>query len=419
MRGTLYFCLFFLILCLTTATGLAEKHVAIGNRKCQWRLSLDSFRAYALHNSYLVAEIDRDYSEELAKAFETETLSNPELQADQAFTSMALAGANDAQVQVSLGQTLRLSNFGSRSEVARLIRKSSDLQKRVRLMELVQRLTLQYETLLVYQKMETLLRDAEKRAASKVVLIKQGVKKGLFSAGDQYLFEGEKYRLQAEAKGIASVLAVLENQIATSLGSPCLITADSQINLKLIPAEHVLIEQARKSPIGELARMDVLAGLAEEQVKLAQLDSYPQMTPRLVYQHTNDGGDFFGAGISIPLPFWNRNQGAIYKAQAERKVQQVRSEFIKNGGLENQIATLRAAVVAAEEQVSLFINKVAPAFEKAFSAQERLYAEGKGNVLQVWQTLRNLNEVQAQGLQLYLAAKALRIQLSILIGEEI
>jgi len=159
--------------------------------------------------------------------------------------------------------------------------------------------------------------------------------------------------------------------------------------------------------------------LTKEQVRLSELDAFPQITPRLIYQHTNDGGDFFGAGISIPLPFWNQNQGEKYKANAERKVAEIQSSFIKNGGLENQIITLREAVINAEEQAQLFSKKVIPSFEKAFQAQEKLYAQGKGNVLQVWQALTTFNEVQTQGLVLALEARALRMQLSLLVGEEI
>lgn len=387
--------------------------------KCEQQISLDSFRAHALNNSPLVAQIDRDYANELAEAFETETLQNPELQAEQTFTKMKIAGANDAQTQVSIGQPLRISNFGSRSEVAKLIRKSGDMDKRVKLMELIQKLTLQYETLAAYQQIGTLLLDAENRASKKVLLIKEGVKKGLLSDGDEHLFEGEKYRLQAQAKSIASTISVLRNDLSKSIGYPCIINATFKTDTRDLPPDVTLIQRSKESQIGESARIDLLLDLTKEQVRLAELDAYPQITPRLLYQHTNDGGDFFGAGISIPLPFWNRNQGEQYKANAERKIAEIRSTYIKNGGLENQITTLRDAVASSEEQVQLFTKKVIPSFEKAFQAQEMLYAKGQGNILQVWQTLRALNEVQTQGLQLALEAKSLRIQLSILIGEEI
>jgi hypothetical protein len=53
------------------------------------------------------------------------------------------------------------------------------------------------------------------------------------------------------------------------------------------------------------------------------------------------------------------------------------------------------------------------------NAQEKLYTKGKGNVLQDWQTLRLLNEVQTQSLSLWLEGTSARIQLSLLIGEEV
>ena len=40
-------------------------------------------------------------------------------------------------------------------------------------------------------------------------------------------------------------------------------------------------------------------------------------------------------------------------------------------------------------------------------------------MMQVWQTLRTFNEVQTQGLQLWLEAVSVRVQLSLLVGEEV
>jgi outer membrane protein TolC len=397
----------------------AEEGTTSKAHQCEQELSLDSFRAYALKNSSIVAEIDRDYANELAAAFDTETLQNPELQAEQTFTGMSLGGADDPQAQISIGQPLRLSNLGSRAAVARLIRKSGGVQKRMKLMEFLQRLTLQYDTLAAYQEIETILRQAESRAAKKVSLIKDGVNKGLLSDGDEHLFEGEKYRLQARVKSVASAISALRSELSKSIGLPCAIRATYRKELQKLPSDLTLVQLAKESKIGESSRIDLLLDLTKEQVRLADLDAYPQIAPRLIYQHTNDGGNFFGAGISVPLPFWNQNQSGKYKASAEQKVAQVRSTFIKNGGLENQISTLRQAVYNAEEQADLYSNKVIPSFEKAFQAQEKLYALGKGNVLQVWQTLTILNEVQAQGLVLTLEARSLRMQLSILIGQEI
>jgi len=388
---------------------------------CIQQLSLQEFRAHALNDSPLVAEIDRDYANELATAFETKTLANPELQAEQAFTKMKLAGANDPQTQISLGQPLRLSNLGSREKVAQIIQKAGDIQQKIRLLELLQRLTFKYESLAAYQQIESILIAAETRAANKVSLIKAGVKKGLLSDGDKYLFEGEKYRLQAQAQNIASYISSLRAELSREINFPCQIKAlvSHSHSQSPLPSESVLIQKAMNNPISESTRITLLENLAETQLEIAKQDSYPQLTPRLVYQHTNDGGDFFGAGFTVQLPVHNQNQAAQTRAFAERKLAKKRSAFLSNGGLATHIKALRQAIISSEEQANIFTTKVTPAFKKAFKSQEHLYAQGKGNVLQVWQTLKTLNEVQTQGLQLLLEARSRRIQLSILIGEEI
>ena len=168
-----------------------------------------------------------------------------------------------------------------------------------------------------------------------------------------------------------------------------------------------------------MARLDILTSLREEQSSLANLDSYPKVTPRLIYQHSNDGGDFFGAGISIPLQFWNRNQSEQTRAKAKHKAAKVRNDFLANGGFKSKIKNVRDAAVNSQEQADIYLRKVIPAFSAALEAQEKLYSQGKGNVIQVWQTLRTLQDVQSQGLLFWLEAISIRVQLSLLVGEEI
>lgn len=388
-------------------------------QECQKKLTLEEFRAISLKNSPLIAEIDLEYAKNLATAFDAEVLINPELQIEQTFTGMKLNGDNDGQTQVSIGQPLRLSNFGSRQRVATLIRKSGDTQKRSMILELTQKLNIQFRTLFILQQTEKILIDAEKRASKKVTLIKDGVSKGSFSLGEEKLFEGEKYRLQAQAKGIAATIASTQNELAKTTGLTCSIISIGYEPLTELPSEEYLLAKAKASEISESTRVDLLYNLSKEETRLSELDAFPIISPRFVYQHTNDGGDFFGAGVSIPLPFWNRNQGERIRKSAEERVMETKKTFLINGGLESQIRNLRQSALSLGEQSELFTLKVIPSFEGALQSQEKLYSEGRGNVLQVWQTLRALNEVQTQGLLLWHEAISARTQLSILIGEEI
>jgi hypothetical protein len=406
--------------CVEAEEGIAQPaaETTLGT-VCPSALSIEQFRAYGLRFSAEVAEIDQQYAQELARAFDTEVLSNPELQLEQTYTSMKINGDNDPQVNAALAQPLKLSNFGAKARVAALMRTVGDTQKRAKLLEFDQKLLVQFYSLHVLQETEKILRNAMERSSQKVALVSEGVKKGLLSAGDEKLFEGEKYRIMAQANGVQSNLALLRGEISRTLGIPCLLAVKGSGTLAPLPSEDELLAKAKMSSLSEVVRLELLENLAHEQRRLAQRDAYPEIAPRIVYQHTNDGGDFLGVGVTARLPVWNRNQSGIMTAEADERAAQRRRSLLADGGLAWQIKSLREAVQSAGEQSTLYRTKVVPAFQESLAAQERLYSQGKGSVIQVWQSLRALNEAQLQELSLIVVAISARTQLSMLIGEEV
>lgn len=383
---------------------------------CKKSLTIEEFVASAFAASSTLADIDKDLSEQLSRAFEVEVLNNPELQVEHTATNMDVDGANDSQSTISLSQPLRLSDFGKKAKVAALIRNVGDLEKKRSLLEANQKFKLSYYTMAVLQQSKEILEQSEQRAANKVGLIKQGVRKGLFSSGEEKLFEGEKYRLQAQLEELKAKIANLQAEISKDTGISCHLSTKVNLNFEEIPGSKILLKKAEASKLSENSRIKLLENLAEQQNELAQLDAIPQISPRLIYQHTNDGGDFYGVGVSMPLPFWNKNQAQKIKSASEYKTVKINR---KNFDLENQINLTRKSAMSLKKRAEIYLEKVIPSFKAALSSQERIYSEGKGNVLEVWQTLTVYNEVQAQGLTLWLEAMLSRIRLSILVGEEI
>lgn len=386
---------------------------------CELKTSLEEFRAHALANSPLVSDIDRDYAGQVAKAIDTKLWANPELSAEETWTRMYIGGANDPQSSVTLSQPLKLSYFGKRSKVAELLRKAGDTEKNIKLLEFTQETTVNFVRLFALQETARILQLAEDSAARKVAIVRKHVKEGLLSKGSEALFQGEKFRLEAQRLGAEASLSSLRSELAMSLGTTCSVSAIHAPQLPKIPPSEILVEKARSSRISEKARYDVIQELTTEQLRLAELDAFPSLAPRVVYQHTNDGGDFIGAGITIPLPLWNRNQAEITRASADREVAQRKSHLINNGGLELQVTSTHAAAVSSERQVEIYTAQVETAFTSALQAEERAYMTGKGSVLQVWQTFRALNEAQLTGLNLRQLAAMARARLSILVGEEV
>ena len=387
---------------------------------CIMSPSLDEFRAYALKNSSVVREIDVAYANELADAFDHSVLINPELQAEQTFTGMKLQGANDGQTTVTLAQPFKFSNFGSRERVSNLIREAGDAQKQISLLEFTQDLNLQYLSLGTLEESVEILNRAKSRANKKIELIRDGVKKGLFNLGEEKLFEAESALLDAQLLGIEVQLSEFKAKVAKILGSNCEIRINrSKGKQENIPNINMLIEKSHGSKISENSRLKIFSKLANEKMETAKLDAFPTLSPRFVYQHTNDTGDFYGAGFTIPLPLWNRNQGEIMRATSMSGLVQQKQIFLDEGGLQNQLANLLNAATAAKAQSEIYTNKVVPNFKIALEVQEKIYTQGKGNILQVWQMQRALYESQMKELELWVESLKSRIKLSILVGEEI
>jgi cobalt-zinc-cadmium efflux system outer membrane protein len=255
------------------------------------------------------------------------------------------------------------------------------------------------------------------------VQIREGVKKGLHSPGEEKLFEGERYKLIAEGKAVEVSVLSLQRDISESLGLNCLVSfrepPSSHKHEQALPSHEELIRLSRRSELSKAKRLKILYELSEERLRLAELDKFPELTPRVIYQHTNDGGDFFGAGISIPLPLWNRNQGEVLRAEAKVNELRRKKENFMDEGLDGQILLHRSLVESSQEQARLYRKHVVPSFQSALQFQEQLHRQGKGNILQVWQALQNFQDALMQAQETELQALIARTELSTLIGEEL
>jgi outer membrane protein TolC len=332
---------------------------------------------------------------------------------------MKLNGDSDPQINAYLSQPIKLSNFGKRDRVASLIRRAGDVKKRAKLLELSQKLLLQYTALYSFQETDKILGAAEEMSAARVTALDKGVKEGLISEGAHSLFIGERFRLKAQREGLTASLEALRGEISTLIGSSCRVVASARPPSPPVPGLDDLRKRAQESELSESSRVDLLEALASEQSALADLDAVPSLIPRFVYQHTNDGGDFVGAGVSIPLPLWNRNQAESTRADAEHRAIMAKKAFLHDGGLASTVTSLRLAASSSQRQVEIYRTKVVPSFELAFKAEERLYKEGKGSLLDLWQTFRAMNEARLNELTLQTEAIRHRAELSVLVGEEI
>jgi cobalt-zinc-cadmium efflux system outer membrane protein len=121
------------------------------------------------------------------------------------------------------------------------------------------------------------------------------------------------------------------------------------------------------------------------------------------------------AGISIPLPLFDRNQGAVREAkyrvrqgEEAQKAAQVRAR--------RTLAEVYGRLASAYTEVTTLRREVLPAAQESFTATKEGYLEGKFDLLMVLDAQRTLFETTNQYVDALAAYHTLRAEVERLIG---
>jgi cobalt-zinc-cadmium efflux system outer membrane protein len=174
---------------------------------------------------------------------------------------------------------------------------------------------------------------------------------------------------------------------------------------------------ARLSASPELARLDAAIAQQRANVTLQRATAVPDVTIAGDVRRFGDSNETaFVAGASIPLPFYDRNQGGIARAQAELTRAEAEGERGRN--------LLVATLVAAEQRLALAWRSVdtlrrtaIPSAEQAARFASLGWNEGRFSFLEVLDAQRSLSDTRAQLVEAIQAFHALRAQVQRLRGD--
>jgi cobalt-zinc-cadmium efflux system outer membrane protein len=154
----------------------------------------------------------------------------------------------------------------------------------------------------------------------------------------------------------------------------------------------------------------------EQALALEQARGIPDIELGIGLRHFNDSDDrALVAGLSIPLPLFDRNQGAV--AAARSRAAQVRAE--QRNAARQARAELAAAwrrMSAAHDEAEALRDRVLPAAEEALNAAEYGYRAGKFPLLDVLDAQRTLIEARQSHLAALAGFHQAAADLELLIG---
>lgn len=379
-------------------------------------LSVQEVLSRALETSPLVAEVEARIAAERGSGLDLGRWSNPTLDSEVRIPSHT-DGANDNnEVAVSLSQPMRISDFGLRQRINGIIQDAADVKRKMEVLEAAQSIRLAFVKTWALENRAASLIESEQRASRYEALVKRGMENGLFGGGESHLFRAEilslRNRKRALQSDAARSRAELQRQAGFIIDAPL-----AKPPVGSLPAIGELIKT--NSSLPARARAELLVKLAHAQQRLARLDSAPTFAPRFVYERNSDAVNYFGVGVSVDLPFFDRNQGERLQRHAEASAADRMLVYMSGDGFTQQVTALHGALSASLTSVRSTESEILPALREALTAQERQLESGQGSVFQVWQVLREVMHAEDEATSDFLRAHADRAELATIIGQEI
>ncbi len=110
-------------------------------------------------------------------------------------------------------------------------------------------------------------------------------------------------------------------------------------------------------------------------------------------QKANDNSRMLGFKVSMPLPFFNHNQGEIAKSVAEKNETSLQVEALK-AQITKEVAQAYIRLTASKEIIDSYSNGVREDMEKSVKLMQNAYLQGQVSLFDVVQTQSKFNTIE-------------------------
>lgn len=212
-------------------------------------------------------------------------------------------------------------------------------------------------------------------------------------------------------------LKVARNGLAASWGGGTAVfeRADGRFDdISPVPAYEQLAALASRNP--DIARWSAEIGQREAAVELEKSRLIPDVTISGGIRYFSDNSDkAFVAGVSVPLPLFDRNQGGVLesryrlaKASEERRVSETK--------IKTELADAYQTLYTAYEEAYRLKGDVLPQAQNVFDAVSEGYRQGKFHYLDLLDAQRTFFEVKSQYIETLTAYNKAVAEVEQLIG---
>jgi len=144
----------------------------------------------------------------------------------------------------------------------------------------------------------------------------------------------------------------------------------------------------------DLALSEAARDSAAARVEIERAKRVPDPTLRAGFrQFRETNNSAFIVGVSVPLPIWNRNSGALAAARADKSRTEYEVEA-RARALGREIAFLSSQAASARAEIEAYSARVIPSSEKALAQSLRAYRQGGLSYLEVLDAQSSLTEAR-------------------------
>jgi cobalt-zinc-cadmium efflux system outer membrane protein len=368
------------------------------------RLTLEDARTAAVRNSPQLSAARAAVEAASARARQAAALGNPTLIYNH--EQAAASGRRNSQSIAALEQPLEFTGArAARRDAARLRWEAAqaDLSAAEG--------ALRFEVTQAY----ALARAAEERLAlaeraAAAFDRAQGATVARLAAGDVSGYESRRIRLEAARYQSLRAEAVLARRTAyVALAALMGLPPDSLAPAGPLPAsrpsarppaltrDSILSLAARRRPELLAAERRAAAALADGRAVRRGRIPVPVATAGWKSERVDAGGPRLGGlvvGIALPLPFWDRQGGAVFAAEADARLAAAELDLTRRR-LASEAEEAYAALWAAEEAVTQLSPALGDEAAAALRAAELAYGEGEISLLEWLDAVRAYHEAES------------------------
>ncbi len=350
-------------------------------------------------------------------------LPNPEIGAEtENFAgSGVFHGFDAAETTVQLSQLIELGGKRTkRRTYAALGRDLAQWDYKVKRADVVAMTTLAFMNVLFAQQRLALMEKLLNLAEAVLQTTSERVKAGKISPVEAIKAEVDRSTSSIDVKHAQFDLNAARRKLSGTWGGRTPTFGEARGRLgRLLPVPSLEILEKMVSGNPDVARWAVAIEQHRAGVALEQAQGIPDLTVSLGAKHHNEMDDTaFVMGISIPIPVFDRNQGATLEARdrLSKSREESRAVWLR---VVNTLAETYQVLSRAHMEATDLAQHVLPGALAAFEASQKGFRHGKFDYLDMLDAQRTLVSVNLRHINALFTYQKARAQVERLIGQDI